>query len=65
MPQFFFDYRDERGNLQQDTDGIDLPDADAAYLEAYRPPLTFGPKHVARVEILDMGGLRSGMDPAT
>ena len=36
MPQFFFDYRDKRGNLQQDTDGIDLPDADAAYLEAYR-----------------------------
>ena len=36
MPQFFFDYRDERGNIQHDTDGLDLPDADAAYLEACR-----------------------------
>jgi Domain of unknown function (DUF6894) len=36
MPRFFFDYRDERGNVQHDTDGVDLPDADAAYLEAYR-----------------------------
>ena len=36
MPQFFFDYRDERGNVQQDTDGIDFPDVDAAYLEAHR-----------------------------
>jgi hypothetical protein len=36
MPRFFFDFRDERGVVQEDNDGLDLPDADAAYLEAYR-----------------------------
>jgi Domain of unknown function (DUF6894) len=50
MPQFFFDYRDERGNIQHDTDGLDLPDADAAYLEAYRAAIDIWAeaRHVGR-----------------
>ncbi len=36
MPRFFFDYRDKRGVLAPDEDGLDLPDFETAYLEAYR-----------------------------
>ena len=34
MPQFFFNFRDEDG-LDRDEEGLDLPDVDAAYLEAF------------------------------
>lgn len=34
MPQFFFNFRDEDG-LDRDQEGLDLPDLDAAYMEAF------------------------------
>ena len=34
MPQFFFNFRDEHG-LDRDGEGLDLPDLDAAYMEAF------------------------------
>jgi hypothetical protein len=34
MPQFFFNIRDEDG-LDRDQEGLDLPDLDAAYIEAF------------------------------
>ena len=34
MPQFFFNFRDESG-LDPDREGLDLPDLDAAYMEAF------------------------------
>jgi hypothetical protein len=34
LPQFFFNFRDEAG-LDRDQEGLDLPDPDAAYMEAF------------------------------
>ena len=34
MPQFFFNFRDEDG-LNRDREGLELPDLDAAYMEAF------------------------------
>ena len=35
MPRFFFDLWDRVGGLDQDDVGLDLPDFEAAYLEAH------------------------------
>jgi hypothetical protein len=34
LPQFFFNFRDENG-VDLDREGLDLPDLDAAYMEAF------------------------------
>ncbi len=34
MPRFFFDYRDDRGHLERDDDGITFPSLEAAYRDA-------------------------------
>ena len=36
MPRFFFDLRNERGSLEEDDVGVDLPDFETAYIEAHR-----------------------------
>src|SRR5262245_26177184 len=38
MPRFFFNFRHDHG-LDRDEDGVDLPDFETAYLEAYRGAL--------------------------
>ena len=34
MPRFFFDYRDGRGGLERDDDGVEFPSLEAAYKDA-------------------------------
>ena len=36
MAQFYFDYRDNQGRLDTDETGIEFPDLETAYLDAYR-----------------------------
>ncbi len=36
MPRFFYDFRDERGELDRDDIGVDLADFESAYLEGHR-----------------------------
>jgi hypothetical protein len=35
MPLFFFDYIDDDGGLDPDTDGLEFPSIEAAHIEAY------------------------------
>jgi hypothetical protein len=48
MPQFFFHIRDYRQGLTRDELGLDFPDAETAYLEAFQAGLDLRREFVAR-----------------
>jgi hypothetical protein len=54
MPLFFFDYHDDQGGVGLDELGIDLPDFETAYREAYRAAIDMWAE--ARREGRDPGG---------
>jgi hypothetical protein len=35
MPLFFFDYHDDDGGLDEDKDGLEFPNMEAAYIDAF------------------------------